>query len=155
MPITRLAKILMTGALALFALLVAFNNLTDYGSNFAFVQHVLSMDSTFAGNAAMYRAVTTPALWHLAYALIIAGELLAGVLLLMGAIALWRAPGRAHSADASSPGARNATPARTSAGTRTRNRLRSARARCTGSGRIHDSAGSVWNACASVSTSAG
>ncbi|RYF81479.1 MAG: DUF2165 domain-containing protein [Comamonadaceae bacterium] len=91
MPLTRLAKILMTGALALFALLVAFNNLTDYGSNFAFVQHVLSMDSTFAGNAAMYRAITTPALWHVAYALIIAGELLAGVLLLVGAIALWRA----------------------------------------------------------------
>ena len=98
MPITRLAKILMTGALALFALLVCFNNLTDYGSNFAFVRHVLSMDSTFPGNAAMYRAVTAPALWHAAYALIILGEGLTGVLLLCGAVALWRAR-RAPSAE--------------------------------------------------------
>src|SRR6185437_13674111 len=70
----RLAKVVMVGSLALFAFIVTFDNITDYGSNFAFVQHVLSMDTTFPGNALMYRAITTPALWHLAYALIIAGE---------------------------------------------------------------------------------
>src|SRR5918994_6470166 len=47
----RYAKILMVLALAAFAFLVTFNNITDYGSNFAFVQHVLSMDTTFPGNA--------------------------------------------------------------------------------------------------------
>lgn len=98
MPTTRLAKILMTLALGLFAFMVSFNNLTDYGSNFAFVQHVLSMDTTFPGNAAMYRAIGTPALWHAGYWLIIAGEVLTCVLLLRGAFAMWRAR-RASSAD--------------------------------------------------------
>ncbi len=87
----RYAKIVMTLALAAFAFMVTFNNITDYGSNFAFVQHVFSMDTTFPGNAAMYRAITTPALWHAGYWLIIAGEGVTFVLLLLGGLAMWRA----------------------------------------------------------------
>jgi predicted small integral membrane protein len=97
----RYAKILMVLALAAFAFLVTFNNITDYGSNFAFVQHVLSMDTTFPGNAAMYRAIATPALWHAAYWLIIAGEGVTFVLFLIGAVAMFnarRAPGAAFDA---------------------------------------------------------
>ncbi|NID15074.1 DUF2165 family protein [Luteibacter yeojuensis] len=87
----RFAKIVMTLALAAFAFVVAYDNLVDYGSNFAFVRHVLSMDTTFPGNALMGRAIATPALWHVGYALIIAGEAATCVLLLAGAVALWRA----------------------------------------------------------------
>lgn len=83
---SRYAKIAMTLALAAFAFMVTFNNITDYGSNFAFVQHVFSMDTTFPGNSAMYRAITTPALWHAGYWLIIAGEGLTFVLLLLGGL---------------------------------------------------------------------
>ncbi len=83
---SRCAKIAMTLALAAFAFMVTFNNITDYGSNFAFVQHVFSMDTTFPGNSAMYRAITTPALWHAGYWLIIAGEGLTFVLLLLGGL---------------------------------------------------------------------
>ena len=92
----RLAKLAMTASLALFALVVAFGNLTDYGSNFAFVQHVLSMDTTFPGNALMYRSITSPILWHAGYWSIIAGEALTGLLFAAGAVSLWRhrnAPG--------------------------------------------------------------
>ncbi|SEI25463.1 DUF2165 domain-containing protein [Pseudomonas fuscovaginae UPB0736] len=95
---TRYAKILLSLALAAFAVMVTFNNISDYGSNFAFVSHVLSMDTTFAGNTAMYRAITTPSLWHAAYWLIILGEGLTGALLAYGALSLWRA----RKADASS-----------------------------------------------------
>ncbi|HCT26995.1 MAG TPA: hypothetical protein DIW85_12390 [Stenotrophomonas sp.] len=87
---TRYAKITLVLALAAFASLVAFNNITDYGSNFAFVKHVLSMDTTSPGNAAMYRAITTPWLWHGAYGLIILGEALTALMLSWGALALWR-----------------------------------------------------------------
>jgi len=87
----RLSKVAMSLALAAFALVVTYDNLVDYGSNFAFVRHVLSMDSTFPGNALMDRAIVTPALWHIGYASIIAGEGATGVLLLVGAVALWRA----------------------------------------------------------------
>jgi predicted small integral membrane protein len=81
----------MVLAVAAFALLVAFNNLTDYGSNFLFVRHVLSMDTTFPGNAAMYRAITAPAAWHAVYGLIIAAEGVTGLLLVCGAVSMWRA----------------------------------------------------------------
>ncbi len=87
----RFAKILMPLALAAFAFVVTYDNLVDYGSNFAFVQHVLSMDTTLPNNALMGRAITTPALWHAGYACIIAGEGLTFALLLLGSISLWRA----------------------------------------------------------------
>jgi len=79
----------MTACLAWFALLVAFNNLTDYGSNFAFVQHVLRMDTIFEGSTARWRAIDHPLAWHAAYALIIATEALTGLLLAYGAWAMW------------------------------------------------------------------
>jgi predicted small integral membrane protein len=68
--------------------IIAFNNVTDYGSNFAFVQHVLSMDSTFPGNKLMWRAFTAPWIHHAFYAGIIATETLAAVLLGYGALKL-------------------------------------------------------------------
>ena len=101
MLITRYAKIAMALSLAAFCLLVAFDNLTDYGTNYLFVQHVLSMDTTFPGNALMYRSITSPTLWQIAYALIIAAEAVTGVLFLAGAIRLIQArnaPGAAFDA---------------------------------------------------------
>ena len=91
MLITRLAKILMCLALALFCLLVAYDNTADYGTNYVFVQHVLSMDTTFPGNELLYRSITDPLVWKIAYALIIAAEGLTGVLFLTGVSRMWRA----------------------------------------------------------------
>ena len=86
----RIAKTIMVASLALFALLVAFDNLTDYNTNYAFVRHVLSMDTTFPGNALLYRRITSPALWQAGYAVIIAGEALTGIVLVVATIALAR-----------------------------------------------------------------
>ena len=79
----RLAKTVMVLSLALFALLVAFTNVADYDANWQFVQHVLSMDTTFQNPAIMDRAVTAPGLQRAAYALIIAGEGVTGVIFLV------------------------------------------------------------------------
>lgn len=87
--IYRLSKIVMCLCLAAFAFLVAFGNITDYGSNYAFVQHVLSMDTTFPDNALMYRSITSPAMWTAAYWLIILGEGLTCILFLVAAWRLW------------------------------------------------------------------
>jgi predicted small integral membrane protein len=87
---TRIAKVVMVGCLALFALLVAFDNLTDYDTNYAFVRHVVLMDTTFPGNALLYRRITSPALWRAAYALIIAGEGLTGACLVIATISMSR-----------------------------------------------------------------
>jgi predicted small integral membrane protein len=86
----RVAKLVMVGCLALFALLVAFDNLTDYGTNYAFVRHVMSMDTTFPGNALLYRRITSPGLWQAAYALIIVGEGLTGLALTAATVSLAR-----------------------------------------------------------------
>jgi predicted small integral membrane protein len=90
MIVTRLAKIAIVAAIAAFATLVALDNITDYGTNFAFVQHVLSLDSVFPDSTITYRAITSPALHHAAYAVIIAAEALAAALCWAGAIALLR-----------------------------------------------------------------
>ena len=88
MLIVRLAKIAMTAALAAFAFIVTYDNLVDYGSNYEFVRHVLSMDTTFPGNKLMDRAITDPRIWALAYAAIIAAEGLTFLLLLAATIAM-------------------------------------------------------------------
>jgi len=87
----RLAKISLTAASAFFLLLVAFNNVTDYDSNFQFVRHVLSMDTSFPGNTLMWRALPAPAVHHIFYASIILWEFTAGGLLAAGTVKLWRA----------------------------------------------------------------
>ncbi|NHQ76009.1 DUF2165 domain-containing protein [Roseovarius gahaiensis] len=86
--VVRLSKAVMLFGLSLFAFLVTFNNITDYDSNFQFVRHVLSMDTTFEGNAAMYRAITNPTLWHVGYWGIIAGEGLTFLFLFLGGLRL-------------------------------------------------------------------
>jgi predicted small integral membrane protein len=89
--IVRLCKIAVLAAIALWIALVAFGNLTDYGSNWPFVQHVLAMDTIFPGAGIRYRAIASPLLQHAAYALIIAVETLAAVLCWLGTWRLWRA----------------------------------------------------------------
>lgn len=87
----RLSKIIMCLALAAFAGIVTFDNITDYGSNYTFVRHVLSMDTTIPGNALMYRAIPDPVFWRLAYDFIIAGEAATALLLVVASVTLWRA----------------------------------------------------------------
>jgi predicted small integral membrane protein len=88
MLIVRLAKVAMTAALAAFAFIVTYDNIVDYGTNYEFVKHVLSMDTTFPGNKLMGRAVTDPRLWTLAYAAIIAAEGVVFLLLAMATVAM-------------------------------------------------------------------
>ena len=86
----RAAKAALVAAIALFASLVAFGNMTDYNTNFAFVEHVLSMDTIFPFSTIKYRAITNPTLHQAAYAVIIATEVAIAVLCWIGAAALVR-----------------------------------------------------------------
>ena len=70
----RTIKLLLVFGVAIFYSLVVLNNITDYGSNYEFVRHVLMMDSTFPGNRGMWRAVNTPLLHTAFYASIILWE---------------------------------------------------------------------------------
>jgi predicted small integral membrane protein len=91
MGIVRVSKLLLVMAMALLASLVSFGNLTDYGSNLTFVQHVFLMDTTFPGNANMYRAISSPVVQNAGYMLIIALETATAVCCWIGAINIWRA----------------------------------------------------------------
>ena len=86
----RIAKAVAVAAIALFATLVAFGNITDYGTNLVFVQHVLAMDSIFPNSTITYRAITGPALQHFGYAMIITAEVLTAILCWIGAAAMVR-----------------------------------------------------------------
>src|SRR5262245_42254078 len=89
----RISKSVLTLLLAIFALLVGIDNIIDYQTNFAFVRHVLSMDTTFPGNALLWRAITSEWVHHVAYAGIIASELAVGLLCAVGAWRLFAARG--------------------------------------------------------------
>lgn len=89
--ITRYSKLSLVTAIAFFASLAAFGNITDYGSNFQFVRHVLLMDTIFPTATIQYRAVTSPLLHHAAYVLIIALETLTAALCWLGAYRLLKA----------------------------------------------------------------
>jgi predicted small integral membrane protein len=79
----------LIGLNALFVLLVAFGNVTDFATNQAFVQHVLSMDTANFGSpegqgmdrSVMWHAVESRPLQLAAYVGIVVWELLAGVAL--------------------------------------------------------------------------
>jgi predicted small integral membrane protein len=88
--IIRTAKISLVAVVALFYTIVVFNNVTDYNSNYLFVVHVLSMDSTFPGNEGMWRAVRSSFIYHSFYHLIIGWEALTALLSWTGAAVLLR-----------------------------------------------------------------
>lgn len=89
MLLVRLMKIALVAAAGLFCLLVGYNNIVDYASNYMFVQHVLTMDTTFPDNAVRGgRAITDPRVHQLAYWFIIAAELGVGLLCMAGAFRL-------------------------------------------------------------------
>jgi predicted small integral membrane protein len=70
----RVSKAVLVFAIAFFYTILVLNNITDYGSNYEFVRHVLMMDSTFPGNHLMWRAVNSPLVHTVFYIGIIAWE---------------------------------------------------------------------------------
>lgn len=70
----RITKIVAVAAIGLLALLITFNNITDYFSNYFFVEHVLNMDTTFPKSHLHYRSIHSIFLFHSFYILIITLE---------------------------------------------------------------------------------
>lgn len=85
----RLVQALTLFLAGLYGLFVFAGNLMDYDSNYQFVRHVLSMDTTFEGNALMWRAIDNEVLHHIAYWGIIISEGLFALLALVGAVKLF------------------------------------------------------------------
>jgi len=92
---TRLAKIVIVAIVAAFFSVVTYGNITDFNTNYEFVRHVLSMDTTFNSPNLMWRAIGSDALHRTAYWIIIGWEGVTAVLCWIGAVSLsmaWSAP---------------------------------------------------------------
>ncbi|SDC13058.1 DUF2165 domain-containing protein [Actinokineospora iranica] len=86
----RTAVTLMTLLTAIYLLLVAVNNTTDYPTNEAFVIHVLAMDTTFGSPNTMWRAITAPWAATAAYIGIIVWEALTALVLATATVQFFR-----------------------------------------------------------------
>ena len=94
----RVAKTSLVFGVALFYSFVVLNNLTDYDSNYQFIRHVLLMDTTFAGNRGMWRALNAPA-WHTVfYVTIILWEFVTLILCWWGGLRLAKSVNGNHEA---------------------------------------------------------
>ncbi|WP_327345182.1 DUF2165 domain-containing protein [Streptomyces europaeiscabiei] len=83
-----LASTLLVGTVALYMALVAFGNITDFGTNQQFVRHVFAMDTTFKDEDLMWRAIESKGVQDAAYVLIIIWETVAA-LVLVAATYFW------------------------------------------------------------------
>lgn len=91
----------LVGLNALYLLIVAFGNITDFATNQAFVHHVLSMDTTnFATKPGVgldphtiWRAITATWLQNTLYVILIAWEVATGMILAIATV-LWIRGGR-------------------------------------------------------------
>jgi predicted small integral membrane protein len=89
----RTVKMLLVFGVAILHTLVVFNNVTDYGSNYQFVRHVMMMDTTYPGNHGMWRAIYSPTIHTAFYVSIITWETLVALLCWWGGFRLARAQG--------------------------------------------------------------
>src|SRR5262249_8612770 len=93
MPVVRLCKSALVAAIASLMSLVVFGNVTDYGTNWAFVQHVLAMDTIFPDSTIRWRAITNVDVETIAYLAIIGWEAATALVLWIGVARLlwhWR-----------------------------------------------------------------
>jgi len=84
----RASKVFLVFGIALFYMVLVLNNITDYGSNYEFVRHVLMMDSTFPGNHGMWRAINSPVVHTVFYVGIITWESVTMLLCWWGGVRL-------------------------------------------------------------------
>lgn len=86
----RQISILISLCFTFYMLLVCFNNLNDYWSNFSFVQNVTRMEGVFSKEQTGWRSIQNPTLHHIAYIGLILFEISTAMVLLTGSISLIR-----------------------------------------------------------------
>lgn len=86
----RWCKVTIVLMVGVFGVLVVFSNLTDYPSNYEFVGHILSMDTTQGNGSLMYRAITSEMMHHRFYWMIMTLESIFTACCLLGTYQLYR-----------------------------------------------------------------
>ncbi|MBT9266641.1 DUF2165 domain-containing protein [Pseudomonas sp. MG-9] len=86
----RYSKVTLMAYISFFGLLVMYSNFTDYASNYTYVGHILSMDTTQTNPNIRYRAIESPILHHRIYWFIITTEVIWTTCCLVGTYQLLR-----------------------------------------------------------------
>jgi predicted small integral membrane protein len=86
----RYSKVILMAYISFFGLLVMFHNFTDYSSNYEYVAHILSMDTTQVNDNIRYRAIDSPMLHHRIYWFVITMEVIYTACCLVGTYHLYR-----------------------------------------------------------------
>lgn len=91
--VQQLSKAAVAFSVGFFCLLVGYDNIIDFNTNYEFVNAVLSMDQMepfFSGSKVILaRAITNPEIHLIAYWLIIIGELTTGGVCMVGALLMF------------------------------------------------------------------
>ncbi|MCP1499745.1 putative small integral membrane protein [Pseudomonas migulae] len=86
----KISKATLMLFISFFGLLMLYSNFTDYPTNYEYIAHILSMDTTREGARYSYRAVTSPMAHHRIYWLIITLEVLFTVFCMVGTYHLYK-----------------------------------------------------------------
>ncbi|HMG68734.1 MAG TPA: DUF2165 domain-containing protein [Chitinophagaceae bacterium] len=70
----RITKTFSVAAIGLMTLIIVIGNVTDYYTNYYFVEHVMKMDTIFPGSRVHYRSISSPFIYNAGYILIILME---------------------------------------------------------------------------------
>ncbi|MFM1877388.1 MAG: hypothetical protein RLZZ241_254 [Bacteroidota bacterium] len=86
MRLNKILRKLLAYLPGLYLLMVGFNNILDYQTNFYFLSHVAGMNDLISGTANTWRAVRNPLILHGMYLVVIGCECTSGLLIIRGAI---------------------------------------------------------------------
>jgi predicted small integral membrane protein len=90
----KIIKSIFAAAFALYFTLIAFNNISDYTSNLAFVKGVLTMEDVFSNPANQWRAIQWPWAVPVIYGLIIIWESAIAIIIGSGAYTMFKTVNR-------------------------------------------------------------
>ncbi|MBV7546735.1 DUF2165 domain-containing protein [Pseudomonas sp. PDM26] len=88
--VIRLSKATLMLFISLFGLLMLHNHFTDYSTNYEYIGHILSMDTTNDQHKYRHRAITSTILHHRIYWLIITLEVVYTLCCLLGTYYLYK-----------------------------------------------------------------
>lgn len=98
--VQQLSKAAIAFSVGFFCILVGYDNIIDFNTNYEFVNAVLSMDQMepfFSGDKDIEeRAITNPTIHLVAYWMIIIGELVTGITCMIGSILMFSSIGKAR-----------------------------------------------------------
>ena len=86
----RIAKTISVAALGLMTVLIVTGNITDYYTNYLFVEHVMKMDTVFPSSNVHYRSIDSPVVYNAGYIFLILLEGLMGFFCLKGSWRMFR-----------------------------------------------------------------